>query len=327
MKYIVILILVLSSLYAEEEYELGNGYKIENLPIYVGGYFAVDYRKKDEQDRYRIDDIAFLSYGGNNTLSYMLELESKELYKRVEDTGMTSTSEDHKLYVERLYVDYRISDYYSLRFGKFNSPIGFWNLIPVNVLRDTTSNPFTTQIIFPRFTTGVDASYSLFNESLLQANLMIQDNASIDHEYNNYNVRKHYAFGVSREGENYTFKLSGGYFTLREKQPAGDDHLYLLASIKYEHDRYQLLAEVGVQKFNSQKNYASYVQSSYRFDDKHTGVLRFESYKDAALKENDSMAIVGYIYRPIYPVSFKAEYQQHKRNIQNQMILSFSVLF
>lgn len=327
MKYLILLIFLLLGLHAQDEYELGSGYKIASLPIYIGGYFTLDYSKKDEQNIYRVDDIAFLSYGGNDTLSYMLELESKELYKRVEDSGTTTTTEDHKIYVERLYMDYRLTDNYSLRLGKFNSPVGFWNLIPVNVLRETTSNPFTTKIIFPKFTTGLDAKYSVFDQSLFEVDFILQDNASLDHEYNNYNIRKHYAFGLLREFEDYIFKLNGGYFTLREKHPDIDEHLYLMLSGKYDHDNYQFLAEAGVQELNGKKNYALYIQSLYRFNEKHAGIIRLESYKDALNQENDSMAILGYTYRPIYPISFKVEYQQHKRNIENQMILSFSVLF
>lgn len=329
MKYLVLFLLFAVTVFAEDEYTLGEGYQVGEMPIYLGGYFSVDYRKKDEEDRYRVDDIAFMSYGGNDTISYMVELEFKEFYVETHNDKYGNTTErDHQIYVERLYVDYNINDNYSLRTGKYNSPIGFWNLMPINVLRATTSSPVLTKIIFPNYTTGLDLSYTSFDEEEIKIDVILQDNTAIDDEYNNYDVDKHYALAFSYEKGNYTLKLNGGYFSKRDNYKSVNDFGYILLSEKYETDDFQILAEVGAQSSkNSDHNYAGYLQGLYRFTEKHIGIIRLESYKDELADDNDNIAILGYTYRPLFPVALKTEYQQHSKNNENQFIFSLSVLF
>lgn len=325
MRFFLVFIFLVCSVFAKDDYVLGEGYQVGNLPIYVGGYFSIDYQKKDEQDRYRIDDIAFLSYGGTDTFSYLLELEFKDLYVKTDDNGNKTTTRNEKLYVERMYIDYRINDNYELRLGKYNSPIGFWNLMPINVLRETTSSPISTKIIFPQFTTGLDLAYNTFNEdNEIKVDVIFQNNSTIDDEYNNYDVLKHYALGFSYEKENYVLKVNGGYFSQRSKH----DYVYALLSARYDDDNYQFLSEFGAQRSDTKNyNYAGYVQGLYRFTNKHIGIIRLESYDNEFKNIDDSIAIFAYTYRPLYPIAFKTEYQQHTLNNENQLIFSFSVLF
>ncbi|MCX6052630.1 MAG: hypothetical protein NTZ60_08980, partial [Campylobacterales bacterium] len=58
-KIIVILILILT-LNAEEEYQLGKGKQVASLPLYVGGYISADYSNMNNENRYRLDDIAVI---------------------------------------------------------------------------------------------------------------------------------------------------------------------------------------------------------------------------------------------------------------------------
>jgi len=313
---------------AQDEYTLGEGYQVGEMPIYLGGYFSLDYRKKDEEDRYRVDDIALMSYGGNDTIAYMVELELKEFYVKTSDDDTTTTTRNHRLYIERLYFDYTMNDNAMFRAGKFNSPLGFWNLMPINVLRATTSSPVSTQIIFPQFTTGLDFQYSSFGEGELKFDLMLQDNTPIDDEYNNYDVDQHFALGVSYEKDAYALKADGGFFSKRDKNTGVKDFTYALLSARYEADTYQFLAEMGTQRSkDGDHNYAGYAQGLYRFTEKHIGIIRLESYKDELKNSNDNMAIFAYTYRPLYPIAFKTEYQQHTKSNENQIIFSFSVLF
>ena len=326
--YLLIFSIFVLPLQAQDKYILGEGYQPGAFPLYIGGYFSLDYKQIDEEKRFSVDDISFLSYGGNNTLSYLAELEFKELYVQTYNGDVKTTQRDHNLYIERLYIDYTLNDNYSLRAGKFNSAIGFWNLMPINVLRATTSSPEVTEVIFPKFTSGLDLSYSSFDENEIRVDLILQNNAPIDDEYNNYNIDQHYALGFSYEKDDYTLKLNGGYFSKRENHPHIDSFAYALISAKLEKENYQLLAEMGRQESkDSHSNYATYVQGLYRFTAQHIGIIRLESYKDELENRDDTMAIFGYTYRPLYPVALKTEYQQHRNNSENQLIFSFSVLF
>ena len=328
-KLFLAIVLIFTSLHGQEEYLLGEGYQVGDMPVYLGGYFSLDYRKKDEENRYRVDDIAFMSYGGNNTISYMLELEFKEFYVYTDTDDGYDTERDHRLYIERFYFDYNINDNYQIRIGKYNTPAGFWNLMPINVLRATTSSPVSTKVILPQYTTGIDASYTSFKNSEFRLDAIIQNNAPIDDDYNNYDIDKHFALGASYDKNDLTLKLNGGYFSKRDNYYTDvDDFAYALISSRYEQDDYQILAEVGTQRSkDGDHNYAGYLQGLYRLTQKHITIMRLESYKDDIENLHDDIAIVAYTYRPLYAVALKTEYQQHTQNGENQFLISFSVLF
>ena len=299
-----------------------------SLPFYIGGYFSVDYKYRDDYSRYRVDDLAFLGYGSYSKFSYLVELEYKEFYVKIDDNGKTETSRDTNLYTERIFLDYNLDENYMFRVGKYNSPIGFWNLLPINVLRETTSSPMSSYILYPKFTTGINASYSSFNEGELKVDITLQENSDIDDEYNNYQIDRHYGFGITYEKSDYTYKVNGGYFHSIENTNE-DDLYYFLLSAKYESDNYQFSTEIGTQRSDDDftTKYAGYIQGLYRFREQHIGIVRVESYDNELRDISDNMAIVAYTYRPLYPIALKSEYQFHQLNEENQFLFSFSVLF
>ena len=71
--------------------------------------------------------------------------------------------------------------------------------------------------------------------------------------------------------------------------------------------------------------YALYLQSVYKFLPKQSFIYRFEKYKEFSKK--DTISILGYTYRPKYPIALKVEYQSHSKSIDNKILASFSVLF
>ena len=330
MQKILVILLFVLTLQADDEYQLGEGLQLGSLPFYVGGYFSVDYQKKDDYERYRLDDLAFLGYGSYSKFSYLVELEYKELYVKTDDHGVKETNRDTNVYTERLYLNYSVNDNYMLRVGKYYSPIGFWNLLPINVLRETTSNPITSSIIFPKLTTGVAASYSSYLEDEIKIDIVLQHNNDIDDEYNNYNIDRHYGLGLTYAKSGYTYKINSGYFHSAEKiEGVEDDLYYFLASAKYESDNYEISTEIGTQKSEEEftTQYAAYLQGVYRFTEKHIGIIRLESYDDKISEDSDSLGILAYTYRPLYPIALKSEYQFNTKNSDNQLLLSFSVLF
>jgi len=334
LKKLLIILILLSGLFAEEyeenrEYQLGEGAQVGSLPLYIGGYFSLDYRYKDSKSRYRVDDLALLAYGNYDKLSYMAELEFKEFYTLAEDENGFSTTQDKALHVERLYIDYNFNENYMFRGGKYNSQVGFWNLLPINVLRDTTSNPISTEIIFPKFTTGIYASYNSFDDGDFQVDIMLQHNDDFDSEYNNYVIDEYYALGISYLKNDLALKLDIGMFDNYMPDNTTQNLYYVLASMKYETQNYQVMSEVGTQSATDgvTTEYAAYLQGVYHLSEQHAAIVRLESYNDKLHDVEDNIAIFAYTYRPLYPVVFKAEYQLHSRSDENQLLCSFSVLF
>lgn len=328
-KIIVLLLLVLS-LRAESQYELGKGVQVASLPLYLGGYLSLDYRQIDEEKRYSIDDLALLGYGSYDKFSYMAEFEYKSLYVHTKSKDDCQIQKDTSLHTERLYLDYNYNDNYMLRAGKYNSPIGFWNLLPINVLKPTTSYPTTSNIIFPKFTTGLDISYSSYIENGLHIDLMAQNNDDFDNKYNNYKIDKHYGINLLYEKDAYSLKANAGYFhTIEEEILTSENLYYFLVSAKIDTETYELLSEIGYQQSADKITtpYAGFIQGLYRFTDQHIGIIRVESYEDKGNNESDEIAIFAYTYRPIYPIAVKSEYQFHSISAYNQFLFSLSVLF
>lgn len=321
---------------SESSYSLGEGYKIPSVPLYVGGYFSTDYAYKVDQKQniYTLDDLAFLAYGSVDKLSYLAEFEFKKFY--VKEWGDQTHHEDNThMLAERLYASYDIDDNYAIKAGKYNSPIGFWNLTPINVLRDTSSSPMSTSIIFPKYTTGLDVEYRSFEDCELKIDLLAQNNKDLDYKYNNFEIDAHYGAGIEYTQNALSLKLNGGYFHSRNPILHHENIYYTLASLKLEYESFQIMSEVGTQ-FNKDESiapYASYLQGLYRLDEKNGAILRVESYKkyeelsQVKSQIKDNIAIFGYVYRPLYPVALKAEYQFHSLHSENQALFSFSVLF
>jgi hypothetical protein len=317
--------LLFISLHASQKYELGKGISLGKTPIYVGGYFSLNYEKSEEEESYSLDDLAFLSYARFEKISYLLELEYKELYSTLYTDEQTIHSSNTKLYTERAYIKYDYNQNYSLRLGKFNSPIGFWNVVPINIFRETTSTPKSNAILFPKFTTGIDIEYHSYAKGELALHLLVQNNDDIDTEYNNYHLKKHYGIGIAYDLQNYRVQFNSGFF---QTQESNEKLSYFLLSLKYESDYFELLAEVGKQ-FSSTTptpHKGSYIQGSYHITQKHSAIIRLESYK--ALQESEDLfSVFAYKYSPLEPVALKIEYQLHSDDDLNKILCSFSVLF
>ena len=330
MRIFFILLFCFLTLVAEEDsYELGEGVQIANFPLYLGGYSSLQYQNRKDIENYSIDDLALLGYGSYDKFSYMIELEYKRLYVKTYTNSGKFTTKDTRLHTERLYVDYNYDQNFMVRVGKYNSPIGYWNLLPINVLRETTSNPQSTLIVFPKLTTGADLSYSSYKEGEIKFDLLIQRNEDIDDEYNNYRHDRHYGLGVSFEKDCYSFKINTGYFRQVETSLVNNDRYYVMLSGKYESEKIQVMGELGYQKANhiTTTPYAGYLQTAYRFTEQHIGTLRLEAFKDNVAKTNDEVSIFAYTYRPSYPIAIKSEYQLHSLHNEDQFLFSLSVLF
>lgn len=325
--------LLFSSLHAQDEYELpyqlGDGIKLPFLPLYIGGYISTDYQKTDTTDRYRVDDVAVLAYGDYQKFSYMMEFEFKEFYTITDSPAGRKKESDKKLHTERLYVDYAINENFTLKAGKYNTPIGYWNLLPVNVLQDTTSKPVSNSIVYPTFSTGTELSYNAYlgEGSEIEMNLILQKSEDFDATYNNYITDEHYGFGLTYTKDDLSFKINTGVFHNILDQR--ERHYYYLLSSRYENDTYQLTTEIGTQSDTDgiKTEYAGFSQLVYHLTEQHSAILRVESYSDRLKNEQDNLAVFAYSYRPVYPVAFKSEYQVHSMTKRNQFLLSFSVMF
>lgn len=334
MRYLpfIFLLYFAASLYAEDtKYELGRGIQVGDMPLYLGGYFSVDYEHVYKQNRkLALGELAMMAYGEYDQFSYMLELEADDVYTEVFDNEDSEVTQEN-FHIERLYLNYAFNENYALKVGKYNSPIGFWNRIPINVLRDTTSNPVITSLLFPKFTSGVDLRYQTESEYSLSIDTLLQEGEDLDKllnndVYNNFDVHRHNAIGILLEGEHVDYQFNTGYFQVS----GGESYYYLLGAFKYTQKDFKLQASAGTQLDGDGKTtipYIGYIQYAYDIQEHHEAILRVEAYKDDQFNIKDSFALIGYTYRPLYSIALKGEFQWHSLHEESKALFSFSVLF
>lgn len=310
-----------------EPYTLGQGVQLHDM-LNVGGYFSTEMQVKKNQNTASLEDVAIMAYGDiNPMLSYLAELEAVGFYTKNFSTAEEGGS--RRFHTERFYGDLWLADAYNVRFGKQITPIGYWNKEPVNVLRDTTSNPLYSMLLFPRFLTGIDINGYLPETEGMRYHLFGQNNRDLDEEY--INIPNTHFFGLSIEKE-FSLDLNGcasiGEYITNTNQRTR----FLQAGVKYDDSRWQVLGEALAAKSqyaNQEEGYAlsGYLQGMYRYTPQHAFLGRFEHFNDHHSHYEDNIGVVGYSYRPWYPVSLKGEYQWHSLNNENRALFSFSVLF
>ena len=329
--FILILLSALSCLnlaVAEEtQYQLGMGYEL-NDAFTVGGYFSTEYGSGKEINFFGVDDLAFLVYGENDAnFSYFFELEWSELYKI--DYENNEEEQHTRPFIERLYGDYKYSDYLSVRFGKQITPIGYWNLQPINVLRETTSNPILSRRMFPKFLTGIDIyGYTPIDENLTY-HLYLQGTKDLDNERINIDADRHVGLSLEKDFQN-GWKLGTSLGNFREVNK--DKTRYFQFNARFDQYRYSFITESNFSRKDPdigkvERIVDIYVQTEYRFRPKHTLIGRVEYFHNDELGLKERIGVLAYGYRIRYPISLKIEYQLHADSNDNQLLTSFSVLF
>jgi hypothetical protein len=327
LRFLSLFSLAFLSLAHADDYELGHGIRV-NDALNIGGYFSAELESNQQSDMFTLDDVAVMAYGDINPMfSYLAEFESVGFYHKNFTDGTENQS--RKFHIERLYGDLWMSDDFNIRFGKQLTPIGYWNMEPINVLRDTTSNPLYSNLLFPKFLTGIDINGYVPQTQGLKYHLFAQNNHDFDEEYINIPNTHFFGFAIDKElsMDWNTGGSIGEYITETNQRTR-----FIQANFKYDDMQWQILTEALAAKSeysNRQDDYtySGYTQAMYRYTPEHAFIGRYEYYNDHHTDYKDHIFTLGYSYRPLYPVSLKGEYQWHSQNDENRALFSLSVLF
>lgn len=292
------------------------GWKIANTPLYIGGYISVNYDDDgSEEEKLIFDDIALLLYGDFGKLDLLGELEISDIpFKR----------QDFKIHCERLRLAYYLHDDTVIHVGKFNSNIGFWNQIPINVLEDTTTYPHLLENVFPKLTTGM-AIYQSFDEGDKELSLTMQKNQDLDDSYNNIIVDRHFGVSYKDSEESFSWRLSGGYFRTVERR----DYYYLGLGYQKELLAWMFTGEVFTKQGEVDDSipYDGYMQATWHLYYHHDVIFRTEFYKDDNVHLKENISLLGYTYRPVPSIAIKGEYVNHTELPKSRFVASFSWIF
>lgn len=314
-------------------YEIGLGKSVNDW-LTLGGYFSTEYEKSSAVQQLQLDDVAVMAYGEfSNRFSYLLELESVKAY--VADLERDTRSSNFPPTIERLYFDYKGSDHLSVRAGKQITPVGYWNQQPINVLRETSSNPRFSKEMVPKFLTGIDVhGFAPLGEDLTY-HVYLQNSRDMDESNINIKPESHYGFALAKQyGNGWRIGGSAGRFKEAIGSASGTRTAtrYWQLNSRFDNQHYSLIAEgivntesaVGAGRARSK---AVYVQGEYRYRPRHSLISRLEYFHDTGVAVPERIGILGYSFRPVFPVSLKFEYQWHQESSNNRFVSSFSVLF
>ncbi len=346
------------------DYEFGRGLKLKWFPLRVGGYLSVKYRwtNKDEFE-FNFENLAVLLYGDiSKRTRFFFELEARNLYLKKreieieeeydededddDDDEEEEYEEDEKYReieieierefeikpeVERIYLDYLISDALRLRVGKFITPIGIWNPIHIPPLKWTSIDPPAATDFFPRFTTGLKI-YGLlpFQNESWEYSVFIQKTKGIDDRNNNVRTDNFYGLEIKKFFSDISVEFSIGKF---KDLSISRDIQFTGISFDVPYRRFRMMSEFiyGTEKGSnvySRKSY--YIQGIYRVFSKNYLIVRNDYFDNQKNNRNIKAILVGWNYRPLYPISLKVEFQWKKDSLEGDLLefaTSFAVLF
>jgi hypothetical protein len=315
--YTLFLLLPLS-LFADD-YVMGQG-KAVNDYVTLGGYFSAEYEHSNDTKKFAVEDAALMAYGEvTPSISYLVEFESSNMYLR--DFEAKSERIYKNFDVERMYVDVKYNEYLQLRVGKFLTPIGYWNQTPINVLRESTSNPYIVTYLYPKLVSGAMAYGDIYGTEDFKYQLFAQNNRDLDEGYNNILADSFNGANIKYENDDSGLWLGIAKY---KKMHISDEYSVATVGAKYSNNYFRIFSEAAISKNTQETLRGVYVQGEYKVATKHKFVTRYEYYDDKTNRTN--LLMMGWSYRPIYPVSIKGEVDV-KTNGGGRALLSLSVLF
>ncbi len=323
---IYILLLLATYLFSGENgyHEPEEGwYPAENTPVYTGGYISLHEEITEKNSRFSIYEAALMLYGEFDRSGFMSEFELYNFY--VKDSENSSKEGFNKrVYIERLYFYLYPDERSEITVGKFYSHIGFWNRMSIDVLRDTTSDPYFIYTIFPISTTGI-----LYKREFKEggsASISIQHNDDIHTDINSFHTDRHYSISLNMEQDTIEWRTAAGWYRIK----TGKSRWYMALSFQKLLENMTILGESAVavdSSFTKGFSYDLYIQDTWHIRERHDIIFRIEKYKESSISQTrDLTALAGYTYRPRPHIALKAEYNMYERK-SGKALFSFSLMF
>jgi hypothetical protein len=143
------------------EYRAARGLKFGDSGLTLGGFTTFELERPDEgATALALDNVNLLAlYEPVESFRVFAELEVGDLL--FWQSGESVDSSPHANF-ERLYVEYSHSDALNVRFGKFLTPVGQWNLVSAEPFVWTATQPAIVELGLDEHQTGVAVFGSLY---------------------------------------------------------------------------------------------------------------------------------------------------------------------
>lgn len=312
-------------------YQAGRGLRVGNTGLVLGGFATAEVERLERGE-------STIGFDGVNFLAFMDPTPYLHLFTELEIGQLAMWTSDRdgvhanpKFEINRLYADVQASDALNLRFGKFLTPVGRWNLVRIEPLLWTTSEPLIIEqgfdgtatgamlhgSVFPR---GGALSYSLYGAFFEPFNVAPDEHPS-----------KRNA-GAHVEWANLQGWTIGASYFAAQLQKGEWNHLGSVDLLWQPHERIELSGEAifgeGSRKDGTLGGlYAQTVVETLR-----TLYLvgRYEHFAPPGAERAINVLDLGFAWEPAPYLRFKADYliADHPGEIAEPGLhMSFSILF
>lgn len=136
------------------DYVAGRGLRLGRTGLTIGGFTTFEADKDQAKPGVvEIDGVNFLVlWEPFDFFRAFAEIEIGNLLSVDTKSGEVESNPD--VQVERLYADLSRSDALNVRFGKFQTPVGIWNLVPAEPFTWTATEPLLVETAIDEQQTG-----------------------------------------------------------------------------------------------------------------------------------------------------------------------------
>jgi hypothetical protein len=304
------------NLFSDVDYRLGQGLRVADTGFSLGGYATASYEDSPHAPaRAALDNLSlFVWWQGEGRWKFFSEFDFENI---VASNSSGQNGEDDYLALERLYLDYDVTDTATIRAGKFLTPIGRWNLIHATPLVWTTSRPLTTTRPFPSNVTGLmlygtlptvanGLEYTLYASKGDE----VRPNPTLDPFYEV--IGAHATLPFSADGQ-----IGFSFANFEQGNSPGEKKNLLGMDFVWSRNRYEFSAE-GVYRFSENGRLwdekGIFGQLVVPLADKTYAVGRYEYFHPALETDATQLFVIGLNYRYTPAVVLKAEWVGSKNN-------------
>ncbi|MDB5907805.1 MAG: hypothetical protein JWP34_1919 [Massilia sp.] len=313
-------------------YVLGQGLRLGDSGITVGGYGSLEYQRTGERAAHpSLTHVsAFVWWEGESRLKFFAEVDNQANHTAEHEA---EPGESRYVSIERAYFDYTFSDVVTLRTGKYLTPIGRWNQNHADPLVWTTSRPLITGDLFPNNATGVmalgsvpvlgrQAGYFVYASVCSE----LRPDPAQDEFNRSYGVHlnvpigEHLQAGVSYAG------FSQGGMRQEQQRLLGVDFIWAAHGVELSGEALYRRSDEGAGRDAK----GGFVQAVLPLTSRLSAIGRFESMTNPSDPDVHERAVLGLNFRSSRALSLKLELVRDTGRDQNApigLLSSVSVLF
>ncbi len=311
----------------------GRGVRVGDTGLNVGAFTTFEYeREEGENGELALDAVNFLAlFQPYEFFRVFAELEVDDLFSYEIRGG--SPDSDAELSAERLFGELSLDDTLNVRFGKFQTPIGRWNLIKAEPFTWTADEPILVETAFDEHQTGVallgaidrpqgSIDYWLYGQVL---DPLDPEHGSDELEPADHSVGGRLAFSRWSEGWSVGSSYLATEINGEWSHLAGIDAEWHLGPLELTSEAVYGNGEIGDRHL-----WDVYVQGVLEVLPKFYLVGRYEHYNPVGSADDANLGDVGFVWAPFEFLIFKATYRfadEQSDEVRRGVSTTLSVLF